>query len=189
MGVLARWTDLLDDALPGEHLVQLFRREEFLAEAVTVFAGAGLKRGDAVILVATPVHVEAFCRELAAAGHDVEQARRWGQLFVVDAATLLSRLTTGAGLDGAAFAAIVGELVERARAGSSRRDVRVFGEMVDLLWKRDLAAAVQLEQLWNELIESQPVSLLCSYHLADGDTETAFPPPLCRAHTRLVPES
>jgi hypothetical protein len=42
--------------------------------------------------------------------------------------------------------------------------VRVFGEMVSLLWDAGLIdAAVELEVLWNELGVQYPFSLLCAY--------------------------
>jgi hypothetical protein len=52
-------------------------------------------------------------------------------------------------------------LRQAAKAG---RPVRVFGEMVALLWQAGLTdAAVEVEAMWNELGAQYPFSLLCAY--------------------------
>jgi MEDS: MEthanogen/methylotroph, DcmR Sensory domain len=189
-GIRPPWSRFLSHPLPGDHVVQLYREERGLVDAVALFAGAGLLEGDAFILVGTPPHVKAVSGRLAGAGFDVDAARLWAQLWVVDAATLLSRLMSNGLPDKGAFDAIVGEALHRAGAG--RRRVRVFGEMVDLLWKENLPAAIRLEELWNAAIVSHPISLLCSYcvdGLAESDARSSpiFPLPLHRAHSQQIP--
>ena len=50
------------------------------------------------------------------------------------------------------------------QAAKTGQPVRVFGEMVSLLWDAGLIdAAVELEVLWNELGVQYPFSLLCAY--------------------------
>lgn len=55
------------------------------------------------------------------------------------------------------------------RAG---RPAWAFGEMVALLWERDeVVAALELEEMWNEVVEAHRLRLLCAYPsalLADG---------------------
>jgi hypothetical protein len=42
--------------------------------------------------------------------------------------------------------------------------VRVFGEMVAILWAQGkVRAAIRLEELWNDLAKDQEFSLLCGY--------------------------
>lgn len=61
------------------------------------------------------------------------------------------------------FADIVGSLIVRAR-GESTRQVRVFGEMVALLWADgDRNGALVLEELWNDLTRRMSFPLLCAY--------------------------
>jgi hypothetical protein len=44
--------------------------------------------------------------------------------------------------------------------------VRAFGEMVALLWAQGKSqAALELEDLWNELPGHHPFSLMCAYSL------------------------
>ena len=44
------------------------------------------------------------------------------------------------------------------------RPVRIFGEMVALLWERGLVlAAIELETYWNDLARKLPFDLFCAY--------------------------
>jgi hypothetical protein len=64
--------------------------------------------------------------------------------------------------------------------------MRVFGEMVDILWARGLsAAAVAVEELWNELAERRSFALLCGYRLDifDIDVQTGALPEVFRMHS------
>ena len=75
------------------------------------------------------------------------------------------------------------------QAAKTGQPVRVFGEMVSLLWDAGLIdAAVELEVLWNELGVQYPFSLLCAHpgqpaaraHQLDALTE------VCHAHTQVT---
>jgi MEDS: MEthanogen/methylotroph, DcmR Sensory domain len=184
--IQAPWHDVLTNPRPRDHSVQLYRDDAGLIEALALLAGTGLAQGEAVVLVATPPHVLAVARRLQGDGFDLEQSRRSGQLTVIDAATLLARFTVDGRLDSGAFGAIAEDMLGKATAGGRRR-VRVYGEMVDLLWKHDLEAATRLEELWNTIIASHPISLHCSYQLDEVDALRPFPPQLGRAHSCLMP--
>jgi KaiC/GvpD/RAD55 family RecA-like ATPase len=187
-GLPPPWSGFLSDPRPGDHLLQLYRDDGRLVDVVSLFAGAGLLEGDAVVLVATPPHVDAVTRRLVAAGFDVDAVRRWGQLWVFDAATLLSRFLRNGVLDADAFDAIVGRTLDEARAAARGRRVRVFGEMVDLLWKQNLEATRQLEELWNTTVEAHSVSLLCSYRFEpEARSPESFPLSLHEAHSHHIP--
>jgi len=61
---------------------------------------------------------------------------------------------------------ILSSLIKKARASSPILTVRVFGEMVSLLLARDeVATAERLEELWDKIIKTHSISLLCSYTL------------------------
>ena len=81
------------------------------------------------------------------------------------------------------FAGFVAALVP----AGGRRPVSAFGEMVALLWERgEVAAALELESLWNTVIARHPVRLLCAYSgdlLADA--ELADVAPMCGLHDHV----
>jgi PAS domain S-box-containing protein len=62
--------------------------------------------------------------------------------------------------------------------------------MVEVLWREgNAAAAIRLEELWNELASQHPLSLLCAYSLSvfDGDESAAGIDAVCAAHHRVFP--
>lgn len=100
---------------------------------------------------------------MAAAGIDPAESRRAGTLVWLDAAATMARFITEGRIDRDAFDRVIGAVVRQAR--ESGRPVRVFGEMVSLLWDAGhVLTAIELEELWNELRRDLPFSLLCAYH-------------------------
>src|SRR5258705_10426485 len=85
------WLQVVSDAAPCDHIVQLYQDQDFLNRAVCRFAGAALANGEGVILVPTAEHWNAFRPRLEAEGGDVKAAQDRGQLTVVDADELLPR--------------------------------------------------------------------------------------------------
>jgi hypothetical protein len=94
------------------------------------------------------------------------------------------------GPDPAAFDSVVGGLVRAA--AESGRTVRAYGEMVALLWEAGLiTAAIELEELWNDLSEKVPFSLYCAYpaQLVAADEHAGALADVCHAHTAIVAAS
>jgi hypothetical protein len=188
MAVHEPWRGLIAEPAAHDHFVQIYRDQRVLIDTIALFAAGALGRNEAVILVATREHGEAVEQRLGDAGFDVPAAKSWGQLAVLDASEVLARFMLGGQPDAARFKAVVGELVGAARASGRYHDVRIYGEMVDLLWSDNLAAAVRLEELWNEVIEEHALSLFCAYCVeAGGQPERVFPPDLRSLHKHLIP--
>ena len=144
------------------HVVHFYDRVETLALAVADFLGAGLAEGGTALVVATPEHSEAFARVLRAAGIDVELARTSGQYVELDAAAVLSEFMVGGSPDRSLFEGTVTPLLRTADAGI--QPMRVYGEMVDLLWQEgNAAAAHELEGLWNSIGAGRDFALFCGY--------------------------
>jgi hypothetical protein len=181
------WRDLVAEPVARDHFVQVYRDERLLAEAVGLYAGAALGRNEAVVLVATPEHARAFESCLERDGFDVATLKGWGQLHCLDAADLLSRFMVDGAPDEGRFKAVMRELM--ASINKTRfREVRVYGEMVNLLWTENLAAAASLEALWNQVIQEHSISLFCAYCLDGGsEPERVFPPDLRSLHTHFIP--
>ena len=177
---------VLTERLAGEHIAQLYSSDTVLIESLRVFATHGLSRGEAVFLVLTPPHRDLLLVRLAAEGLDVEGLQDKGQLLIRDAATLLASITRDGMPDETLFATKVGEVIERARSGGTRK-VRVFGEMVNLLWRSHTPAAIRLEELWNDLIARSELSLFCAYSMNHG--RERFPEALRAAHSHIIPSA
>ena len=187
MSICAPWNDRLAEPLAKEHLVQLYKDDRTLVEAVSLYAGRGLGKGEGVILVATDPHLEAIEARLRETGFDLGDLRAWGQLTTIDAASLLSRFLADGRIDAARFRSILGDVITMARREGRFPRIRVYGELVNLLWRVNHPATRQLEELWNETIELHSVSLLCGYRVDVGETDSHFPGDLRALHSHLIP--
>jgi DcmR-like sensory protein len=167
------------------HAVRFYYDADGLCHIVSDFVAEGLNAGQPSVLVATPHHISRIEALLGTRGFDVPALKRSGDLFIKDASTLLASLMVAGTPNEARFERIVGPLIEKVR-GESPRMVRVYGEMVDLLWKAGATtAATQLETLWNALAESHLFVLLCAYAL-DGIRNTTHISEICAQHTHVV---
>jgi DcmR-like sensory protein len=187
MRIQPPWKDLLVEPLARDHVVQLYREQGSLVEAVSLFTGIALGKGEAVVLVATPAHVEAIERRLEVNGFCVEDVKHWGQLTVLDAADMLSGFMVHDMPDPVLFKTMIGTVLQKAGTASRNGRVRVYGEMVNLLWRQNLAAAARLETLWNDVIASHGISLFCAYHVDGEGDRRHFPSDLRAAHSHLIP--
>ena len=172
----------------SEHFVQFCETDAFLIHSVSAFIGAGLRAGDACIVLATKPHRESLEERLQGDGLEVAAARVRGQYFSIDAAATLSKFMVDGEPSPESFAEIVGSMI--ARAAKGRRRVRVVGELVALLWADgNRAAAIRLEELWNDLGKIHAFSLLCAYpmHSFGGEVYEMEFAEICRQHSRVIP--
>jgi hypothetical protein len=166
-----------------EHAVSFYDSDAELIGELVAFVADGMQAGDGVVIVATPVHRAALEQALAQRGVALPAQR----YLTLDAAGTLAGFRHDGHLDPAGFAAAAGALLDRAAAGG--RAVRVFGEMVALLWDEgDVVGALELEACWNALARHRAFSLLCAYPssiLVDG-TSLGRVGAVCSGHTSVV---
>jgi len=188
MSGAAPWQEILAAPTPGQHVAQLYTEPRFLARAVTDFVGNGVRAGEAVIVIATPSHWQEIARRLEGLGFDLDDLQRRRQLAVFDAASSLARVLVGGVPDPDRFRDLVGGAVEAARRAGYPR-CRAFGEMVDLLRHTDVAATIRLEELWNELLATHGIALLCGYSLDAFDPRVyrGLVQSVCSVHSDLIP--
>ena len=190
VGKSAAWERVVADAVPCDHIVQLYQDQDFMSYAVGRFAGAGLAKGEGVILVSTDPHWTAISPRLAAEGVDVRAAQARGQLMVVDANELLPRFMRGAMPDPPVFKGVFSDVVRHARASGGYEQVRVWGEMVDVLWERgDVAGSMNLEDLFDQLAKKVEIPIFCSFLMDNfnGDVHAHMLPRLGTNHSHLIP--
>lgn len=180
---------LLDEPTiaPDEHVVQFYEREEGLAQSVSRFLGAGLVAGETALVVATPKRRAAFDVALTAAGVDVAAARVAGRYVALDADEVLASFMMDGSPDPVRFAVEVGGLISSLK--DQRRPLRIYGEMVAVLWESDdVASAIALEQLWNDLASGVSFSLFCAYPVAAMDGRSRERALVCASHGATIPE-
>lgn len=173
---------------PGSHFVQLYDDDPSLLNSVRSFFGNGLRMGDAAICLASREHLAGIEDALVEEGVDLEPAKRSDAYIPVDAAEALAHIAPDGGMpDQTLFSTYVGDLI--VRAANSGRHVRIFGEIVALMWASGNApAAMHLEELWNDLAEVYPFQLFCAYPVhAFGPDEGSLVTGMCAQHTHVLP--
>jgi hypothetical protein len=179
--------EILTNPHRSGHIVYPYTDETQVAEAVCLFASAGLRKGEAVLLIMRESHCQPIRQRLELDGFDLGELESSGQLVCEDAERLLSRFMFDGIIDEERFKTLVGGMIQKAKFGGkdSNRPVRVFGEMVDLIWRNAIRSTERLEELWNAVIKTHAVPLLCAYSLA-GMKPNALPPELLACHSHAV---
>ena len=149
-------------AEPHQHAVAFCDSERETVAAIARHVDEGLAAGEPVLVVAVKAHLDALDAALTTNQTDVIRAREEGRLVTIDAVGTLDTFMVDGAPDPDAFIERVGGIVDATRGEA--KTVRVFGEMVAVLWDDDNGAgALELESLWNELARSREFSLLCAY--------------------------
>lgn len=169
----------------GEHLVQFFDSDDFLADVIARFARAALESGGASMVVTTPEHRSMLEARLAVAGFDLEKGIAERRFVALDAAETLASLMIDGLPDERRFIQALAPMIEQAAGG---RRLHIFGEMVALLWAAgNREAAIRLEQLWNERMQNREFVLLCAYPMRGfADAGDSFQG-VCSCHGRVLP--
>ena len=181
------WHSLLEAPHARDHVVQLYTDQEFLVRTVTRFVGRGIVDGEAAILIATPEHAEAFKAALARE-FDVNALLDRGQLVLLDAAASLAEFMVDGHPDRSRFFSLVQRAVDRVHAAGFAKP-RLYGEMVNLLWRTNVVATRELEDLWNEALALHGISLLCAYELDNFGHEghRGLLHEICASHSHFIP--
>lgn len=203
---------------PSGHAVQFYEREDFLRSAVADHLFEALSTGRSAVMISTAPRREAVSRALRDRGVDVLGGPRNGSeavgsavpakavgrsdqggnserpgrasLLLLDARQALASFMDDGLPDPARFRSGIGARIEAAVRSGDGRGVRVYGDMVELLWRDGMEEAVlRLEELWEEFLEGRPVSLLCAYGLEgfrDEEHAVRFQE-ICAHHARVLP--
>ncbi len=166
---------------PHDHAVHFYADEAELAAVVADYLHAALEAGEVAVVLASAAHRAAFEAALLARGADA------GRLLALDAEETLLRILVDGEPDRRELERLVGGPIRAAAAAGT--PVRVYGEMVAVLWDAGhVNAAIALEDLWNRLARELPFSLLCAYPAASvaGEAHADALGELCRLHSSVV---
>jgi hypothetical protein len=171
-------------------VVQLYGNDDrLLSQNVGRFLSEGLKRGDGLLVIATPEHRTSLTRYLRSEG-GYSRAVLEGRLVFLDARMTLDRFMVDGVPDPDLFRTVLGDSLHGVRMRAGHSGVRAYGEMVGLLWKAgEVEAAARLEELWNGLLAGSDVSLFCAYpvDVLGPEFESGKVDALLCAHTHLLP--
>jgi hypothetical protein len=175
------------------HAVRFYQDDESLCRIVASFLNEGIKEKQLGVVVATPEHAAAIRACLRAQCADAEQLETTGELLFLDAdETLSTFMVPGTAAskhempDVVRFTDTMTGVLDRTRRGRTGGIVRVYGEMVNLLWERgNVDGAIRLERLWNQLATTRAFSLLCGYAMGHFYKDAGFDH-VCSEHTHRV---
>lgn len=176
------------DLCNGDHLVQFYEDDSFLACTVADFSVPALLAGEGVVLITTENHSLEISIEMKKRLPRMEEYLSSGQLVMLDAQDTLNKFMVNGSPDPDKFKPLIGGTISHMLSKFPR--VKAFGEMVDLLWRENnLHGTIALEKLWTELSTSLDFTLLCAYSMENFNEEKdgmAFHQ-ICHSHTHVIP--
>jgi PAS domain S-box-containing protein len=182
--------DLTNDIHESDHIVQFYEQDAFLIEQAVEFLTARPDVDQTGIIIATKPHHEAIQQRLTAFRlQEGTRSSRPRRMIALDAQATLGEILVHGSPDPVRFTALVGDLINEVAEGGTK-PVRVFGEMVALLWADDhYDAALQLEELWNQLGRTHRFSLFCAYPIQGFSRreDTARFTSVCGSHSIVRP--
>ena len=191
LGAARRATDRRVDSqslAPGDHIVQFYESDRFLASSVAHLVRSTLEADGAFVLIATESHRREIESRLRAGGLDLDSAEQERRYLARIADDTLTQFMVNDEPDPERFRAIIKPLLDLASGGG--RPVSLFGEMVGLLADAgNHRATIRLEQFWNELRDEHGFALLCAYRMPRaGDELTAsLMSRICAEHSQVIP--
>jgi KaiC/GvpD/RAD55 family RecA-like ATPase len=151
------------------HEVEFYSDDAAFVVGFTYFIEADLKAGNAVIVVATESHRKSLLQRLQEHGVDIAAAIEQGRYLPLDVADTLSTFMRDDLPNPVRFFGVVGDLIAaaaRATAGKQSR-VAICGECASILWAQGNAdAAIQVEQLCNQVTKRYEMDILCGFSLS-----------------------
>ena len=152
------------------HEVGFYSDDRWFLQDVTKFIGTALKAGNAAIVSATESHRNSLLQSLKAYGLDIGAAIEQGRYIASDADDMLATFMLHGKPDPTRFMTAFGNVIMTAAKAAKVENPRVaiFGECVHLLWAQgNPEAAIQMEQLGNQLANKYDIDILCGYSV-DG---------------------
>lgn len=182
---------MTDDSKPqprsGQfHAVRFYENDDALCRIVAEFLAEGFSQTLPAVIIATPDHTQLIDRQLHARGFDVVRLKETGDLVLLDAGATLAQFMRDGMPDQPLFTAAMTPIIEVASRRHPSGVIRMYGEMVDLLWRAGrTVAAVRLEMLWNELARTAQFALLCGYSMGNFYKDASVEE-ICRQHTHVI---
>lgn len=135
-------------------------------DGVAHMLSEALHDGDVTAVVLTPEHRDALAIRLVQRHWNLAELHTQGRYLLFDVDDASKRLIRNARVDPDSVAELI-EVLERSReacVGGPASRVVIVGEISALLCRKgNFAAALQLEQAWDELTRPLPILTICAY--------------------------
>jgi DNA-binding NarL/FixJ family response regulator len=177
-----------DSLASHRHGLLFCSSDAVLVAAFSRFIAGALDRGSAVIVLVTEAHERSLLRSLHASQVDFALAIRQQRYVSVSITEMLAKVMVNGCPDPTRFLNAAEELLTEAarRAVGQHAEVAACGECSPTVWADgNVEAAIQLEQLWDDVAKSRPMDILCAYPLAARDESAPAVRRLCAEHTAV----
>lgn len=145
------------------HSVHIYNETRDLILRLGETVRSSLAINDPVIIIATDEHHQQLTEALIQGGVYVSKFAHAGMYNALNAEEVLASFMVKDLPDPNSFRASFLALLSAVRERSAG-EVTIFGEMVALLWERgNRLAALQIEELGNELLREIPCRIQCAY--------------------------
>ena len=163
------------------HAVFFYRDDMALIDAMVALIRAAYQERATIIVIATEPHRT----QVHARFQSLTQSEIEATVLYIDAVDLLSTFMVNGLPDRTRFISALTPFVEWA---TLRGPIRIFGEMVGLLWTQgNTTGALRLEELWTELAARYTFSRVCNYPLSGfSDQHHENYHQVCHIHTRVL---
>jgi MEDS: MEthanogen/methylotroph, DcmR Sensory domain len=175
-----------------DHLVHFYEPGSEFNSNIASFIADALYEGEVALVIAPVERLNGVHNALEERGIDCREAIKRGRVEFLEASEMLDKFMYAGRPDPAAFERTVGEKVREMLSRRQATTLRAYGEMVGVLWvDGNDTGAVELENLWNELLADLPVSLYCGYPMESFDAPvwTDTMEDVLAAHTHAIPEN
>jgi DNA-binding NarL/FixJ family response regulator len=173
------------------HHAAFHAEDASIVEGYVSFVGTALAAGDAVVIAVDEARRARIEDRLRAHGLDVDGARADGRYLALNVADMIATVMAGGRFDEARGRERATALLVRAASAAAgpRPRVAVCGDGAFDLWRTGRGdAALQVEQLWDELARTYHVDVLCAYAApvpeAGGDAHLCA---IADAHSAIRP--
>jgi DNA-binding NarL/FixJ family response regulator len=159
-------SDSQETEIARRHEVLFYRDDASFLKSFSDFTKAALESGNAVLVVATESHLVSLRQTLQAQGVHVATVVDEGRYIPLSVAETLSTFMVDGLPDRVRFLKVARDLMRTAAkaVNGKRRGVSACGECAPTLWgQRSAEAAIQVEQLWDEVARTYGVDILCGY--------------------------
>jgi len=150
------------------HEVEFYPDDGAFVAGFARFIEVALKAGNSVIVVVTQSHRESLLQQLQEHAVDIPACIERGSYFSVDVDEMLSTFMRDDVPDPTIFFKVAGDLITAAARAAAKNQSRVAvcGECAPILWAQGKTdAAVQVEQLCNQLTKRYDIDILCGFLL------------------------
>ena len=146
----------------SDHRVHFYQMENDLIDSLGEYVSTGLDKKETCIVMAKPATIIKLNKKLRAGGVNLSAVLSSGQYIAYDADDLLAQFMRQGVPDLEEFSHTLGRVMSLATGRG--QPIRAYGEMVAiLLEQRNMSGLMELENYWNDLIQSHVFSLYCAY--------------------------